>query len=142
MTSSWFSLSTLNYDARSTTHQIFTLIHNVNFALRMSCFFFSLNIPTENDETPYLRAVTISGPGNLLRTKHGCLTSRPKGKVKECITRRNGKGLEGCNICQILQEARNSVCCTKKVSHVLRNLTQKVQKPIQSRQTNIAPMSP
>ena len=27
MTPSWFFLSTLNYDARSTTHQIFKLIH-------------------------------------------------------------------------------------------------------------------
>ena len=28
MTYSWFSLSTLNYDARSTTHQIYTIIFN------------------------------------------------------------------------------------------------------------------
>jgi len=32
----------------------------------------------------------------------------------ESITLRNGKSVKGCSICQILQEARNSVWCTTK----------------------------
>ena len=33
MTSSWFFLSTLNYDARSTTHQILKLLYEVGLCI-------------------------------------------------------------------------------------------------------------
>jgi len=36
VTSSWFFLSTLNYDARSTTHQICILLHLVRFLLTLN----------------------------------------------------------------------------------------------------------
>ena len=45
MTSSWFFLSTLNYDARSTTHQIYKRIHFVHTYMLASAWFAAQKFP-------------------------------------------------------------------------------------------------
>jgi hypothetical protein len=62
----------------------------------------------ENDETLYLRAITIFGPGSLLTYKARPLTQSSERQSKRMCYSSDGKGVKGCNIWQTLRSVKSS----------------------------------
>ena len=90
MTSSWFFLSTLNYDARSTTHQIYNDKHNAGLSFLHIYNKSHVLFPLEYITLPVTRIQAIAArcPCSYFYTRHQYID-----KNKAEYTRRNKKSL-------------------------------------------------